>query len=173
MKVISAKKIAALAVMAALLVIGKVSLNLIPNVEVVSLFSALFGYVFGLWAMIPVTIFCLISGAYWGYNTWVLAYLIYFNLLVVVFWLLSKKQLNKPYIVAPIACVMTLFFGLVDAFLIIILSGFENFWSRFCFYYGNGLAFVAIHIVSNTVIFALLFYLLSNLLTKLKNQLNI
>ena len=57
MKVASAaKKIAVLAVMAALLVAGKAALTAIANVEVVSLFCALFGYVFGVVSVIPVCI---------------------------------------------------------------------------------------------------------------------
>ena len=173
MKGFNAKKIAALSVMCALLVCGKLALNIVPNVEVVSLFCALFGYVFGLWAMLPATIFCVISGAYWGYNIWVVTYLIYFNLIVIIFYLLSKKQLNKPYFTAPIICVLTFLFGLIDAFLVTMLSGFENFFSRMIFYYGNGIIFCVVHIVSNTIIFALLFKILANVLQSLKLKLNI
>lgn len=173
MKEFTPKKIAALAVMAALIVCGKLALDFIANVEVVSLFCALFGYVFGLCAIIPTTVFCLISGAFWGYNLWVITYLIHFNSIVVVFWLLSKKSLKKPYITAPIICVMTFLFGVLDAFTVTIISGLDNFFYRFFVYYFRGIAFVIVHVVSNVIVFILLFNLLENLLQKIKFKLKL
>lgn len=173
MKGFTAKKIAALAVMTALLVCGKLVLDFIPNVEVVTLFCALFGYTFGLWAIIPTVIFCLISGAYWGYNIWVVTYFIHFNAIVVVFYLLSLKKIDKPYVTSPIIALMTFGFGLLDAFFVTILSGFDNFFYRFGFYYGNGVVFVIVHVVSNAIIFALIFKILSKLLLKIKQSLKI
>ena len=173
MKEFTPKKIASLAVMAALLVCGKLALDFIPNVEVVSLFCALFGYVFGPCAMIPVTVFCLISGAYWGYGLWVITYLIHFNSIVIVYFLLSKKSLNKPYITAPIICVMTFLFGITDAFLVTIMLGFDDFVYRFSAYYARGVVFVLVHIVSNTIVFTLLFGVLEKLLTRLKEKIKL
>ena len=57
----ASKRIAVLAIMVALLIVGKAALTMIPNIEVVSLFCALFGFVFGFIAIIPATLFCLIS----------------------------------------------------------------------------------------------------------------
>ncbi len=173
MKNFSPKKIAALAVMAALIVCGKLALDFIPNVEVVSVFCALFGYVFGLCAIIPTTIFCLISGAYWGYNLWVITYIVHFNSIVIVFWLLSKKSLKKPYITVPIICFMTFLFGLLDGFLVTVISGFESFFYRFYVYYARGLVFVAVHIISNGIVFATLFMPLEKLLQSIKIKLKL
>lgn len=173
MKGFTAKKIAVLAVMTALLVCGKLALNFIPNVEVITLFCALFGYVFGLWALLPVAVFCLLSGAYWGYNIWVVTYLIYFSAVVTVFWLLSKKSIDRPYVTSPIVALLTFGFGILDAFMVTILSGFDNFLYRFSFYYGNGIVFVIIHVMSNAVIVALIFSPLSKLLQKLKLEMEI
>ncbi len=170
---ISAKKIAALAMMSAILSIGKIVLNLVPNVEVVSLFCALFGYVFGLASILPVTVFCLIEIVQWGMHTWVLSYLIHFNFICVIFWLLSKKSLGKHYIVAPISAVLTFGFSLLDAFLITVLMGFDDFLYRFIVYYTNGTTFVLIHIASNFAIFLTAFYPLSKLLYKIKIRMNL
>ena len=173
MKVFTAKKISALAVMAALLVVGKLALTMIPNVEVVSLFCAVFGYVFGFIAAIPTLIFTLILGAYWGFNTWVITYIIHFTAISVVFALLSKKNIDKPYIVAPIIAVQTFVFGLIDAFLVTVIGGADGFLYRFTFYYGNGFVFVLIHICSNFVIFLMLFKPLATLTKRLTDKLKI
>ena len=170
-----AKKIAVLAVMSALLVAGKAALTAVANVEVVSLFCALFGYVFGPIAIVPTCIFILIEAIYWSaisYPSWIVAYMIHYNAVVLIFWLLSKTRLNLPIIFSLLIAFLTFCFGLIEAFFAIILAskGFENFFYRFGVYYGRGIAFCVVHIASNFAIFLLLFYPLKELLTKLKQK---
>ncbi len=167
------RRISVLAIMVALLVVGKLALTMIPNVEVVSILCAIFSFAFGFICVIPTTLFCLILGIYWGFNVWVIAYLLHFNLLCVVFALLGKKKIDNPIIVALIAAVLTFGFGVLDGVLVTVLLGFETFIQRFLAYYLNGVVFVVIHIVSNFVIFLTVFKPLSMLITNLKEKIKL
>ena len=173
----SAKKIAALAVMAALLSGGKWALSAVFNVEVVSLFCALFGYVFGPIATIPVCVFVLLEVMIYGigYPSWVITYFIHFNSIVIVFWLLSKARLKTPIVYAIVIAFMTFIFGVMEAFLNVIMvsTSFDDFLWRFGVYYGRGIIFCLVHIISNTIIFLVLFLPLKKLLTALKDRMQI
>lgn len=173
-----AKKIALLAVMTALIVAGKAVLSAVANVEIVSLFCALFGYVFGPIATVPTCLFILIDMLYWGsmsYYSWIPTYFIHFNSIVIIFWLLSKAKLKTPVVHAIIIVFMTFCFGLIESFFAVIMvsTDFNNFIYRFGVYYGRGVAFSLVHIVSNAVIFLLLFIPLKELLVILKKQLEL
>ena len=173
----SAKKIAALAVMAALLTGGKMALSMVFNVEIVSLFCALFGYVFGPVAMIPVCSFVFIEVLIWGigYPSWVIAYIVHFNLIAIVFWLLSKVNLKTPVVYALIIAFLTFLFGVFEAALNVlpVSQSFEDFKWRFGVYYGRGIAFCTVHIISNTAIFAVLFIPLKTVLRSIKEKMSI
>ncbi|MBP5372597.1 MAG: hypothetical protein J6Y44_00230, partial [Clostridia bacterium] len=56
---------------------------------------------------------------------------------------------------------------------IMVSTDFNNFIYRFGVYYGRGVAFTLVHIVSNAVIFLLLFIPLKELLVILKQQLKL
>ena len=172
-----AKKVAALAVMAALLSVGKAALSAVFNVEVVSLFCALFGYVFGPVAVIPTCIFVIIECLIWGigYPSWVITYFVHFNSIVIFFYLLSKVSLKTPIVYALVIATMTFAFGVLEAALNVlpVSTDLDNFFWRFGVYYGRGVALCAVHIVSNTIIFTLLFVPLKKLLQSLKEKMRI
>ncbi len=158
-----AKKVATLAVMATLLICVKQVLSPIANVELVSLFSAVFGFCYGLIAIIPVTVFCLVEFLIWGFGSWLICYLIYFNILVIVFAFLKKIKVENKFVITLIAVLLTFFFGLLTAFFDIVLIGFEDFFYRFAIYYSGGILFYLVHILSNAIIFLFLFKPLVNL----------
>ena len=170
-----AKQIAALALMAALLIAGKAALTAVANVEVVSLFCALFGYVFGPVAMVPTCVFILIEAIFWSsisYPSWVIAYIIHFNLIVIIFWLLSKAKPKTPLVFTLVIAFMTFCFGVMEAAFAVILAStsFENFFYRFGIYYGRGVVYCLVHIISNAVIFMFIFYPLKELLQLMKQK---
>lgn len=166
----TAKQIATLAVMAALLVAGKWSLNILPNIEVVSLFCALFGYVFGFIAVVPATIFCTEEMLSWGFGSWTLSYFIYFNLIVIVFAFLAKSHKDRIFLPILAITVLTVLFGVITTAVDCLFTGIENFFYKFSVIYVRGLSFYIVHIISNIVIFSALFHLLKNLLVKFKEK---
>ena len=86
------KDIVLTALAAALLSAGKQALVAIPNVEVVTLLIMLYAACFKpAIAFIATEVFIFIEIFIWGFNTWVFAYLIHWNLLALftfcLFWI--------------------------------------------------------------------------------------
>ena len=174
--------------MTALLVVGKWSLNSLANIEVVTLLCALFGYTFGFAALIPSTLFYLEETLAWGVHTWVLCYLIHWNLIVVIFAFLGAKK-RKDEILPPfkafvdvilptiIAVTITFLFGVntsfVDAVYACVNSSFDRFFTYFGIIYSRGFILFIVHITCNLVTFSTLFYPLSKLFFSLKKRLSL
>ncbi len=152
-------KIALIAMMTATIEGGKLALAYIPNVEVVTLLCAAYGYVFGWAGIAAVYLFVGIESLVWGFNTWVLTYAIYWPTLAFVFSLLGKYNVRNRPVLTLIACVMTVSFGVLSSLIDTgLLSGFyENFWKRFSIIYTRGAIFYIIQTVCNFALFIGLF----------------
>ena len=150
-----ARKIALIAMMTATLEVGKLALSFIPNVEVVTLLCAVYGFVFG-WAGIVATyLFVGIECLIWGLNTWVATYVLYWPLVTFCFMLLGKRNIKNRLIATLLAVALTAFFGvlssLIDAGL--LLGFHDGFWKRFAIIYARGVIFYVIQMVCNFVLF--------------------
>ena len=88
-------KLALIAVMAATLEGGKLALSFIPNVEIVTLLCAVYGYVFGLSGIVATYVFVGLETLIWGANTWVVTYLIHWGAVALVFMLLGKARVKR------------------------------------------------------------------------------
>ncbi|MCR5608475.1 MAG: hypothetical protein K6G26_05370 [Lachnospiraceae bacterium] len=164
----NSKKVAFVGVMAAIIEAGKLILASIPNVEVVTLLCALYGYCFGLLGLEAVYIFIIIETFVWGISTWVISYLIYWPLVCIVFMLLRKTKMDNRLLYALIACALTFFFGILTSLVDIgLFSGhFDNFFKRFMIYYLRGIWFYVVHIICNAVLFVTVFKNIKNRICK-------
>ena len=79
------KTVALIGVMAASVECAKLALSFIPNVEVVSLLLALYGYVFGWMGVVCAFVFVLTEILVWGVGSWLVSYLIYWPMLAFIF----------------------------------------------------------------------------------------
>lgn len=180
----AALKLCVTAMFAALLVAGKTALAAIPNVEVVTLFVALCAYVWGIGIALPaVCAFIAVDVAIWGVNTWIISYLIHWNVLALSFWLLSKFPMRKKALL--VVCVtfaavfMAVCFGVlttaVDTFVGFTGQGFfvdfESFGKRFAAMYVAGITFFVTQTVANAVLFATVFVPLVHVNRKAKLRL--
>lgn len=167
----TARTIVIIALMTACLTVVKQVLAFIPNVEGVSLLIAVFSATFGYLSIISSILFVVIECFIWGFNTWVIGYFIYWPLLSIVFCLLSKGKLNTLSATITIV-VMTFLFGVITSLVEVgLFSGsYDDFFTRFFIYYGRGIVFYIVHIVSNAIVFALLFDRLRNFAIKLNNK---
>ena len=169
------------AMFASLLVGGKEALAALPNVEVVTLFVAVCAYVWGLSVALPaVFVFVAVDVAIWGFNTWVISYVVHFNIVALVFWAFSLWRLQnnrlKVAFATVFACLLTVLFGVlttaVDTTIGFTGKGFfadfSDFGRRFAALYSAGVPFFVTHIVGNTVICAVAFLPLSSLNAKVK-----
>ncbi len=167
----TAKKIALVGISAATIECGKLVLSGIPNVEVVTLLCALYGYVFGGLGVISVYVFVCIEPLIWGIGTWLPHYFIYWPLVSFVFLLLGRKKIQSRTLMTLAAVILTVFFGILSALIDVgLFSGyFDNFLSRFSIYYLRGVPFYLSQIITNALLFPTLFLPLAKRLQRINS----
>ena len=158
-----ALSIALVGIMAATLECVKLALASIPNVEAVTLFTALFAYVLGPLGVAASLVFVCIEPIIWGFGTWIISYFIYWPLVAVVFMLLGRAKVKNIILITSVAVILTAFFGVLTSFVDVgLFSGnFDNFFYRFSIYYARGIGFYVAQIITNAVLFPLLFRILT------------
>ena len=166
---LSALQIAYVAVCAATVTAGKTALSAIPNVEIVSLLLAAYGYCFGISGVLSSFVFCGVEILIWGAGSWVVLYFIYWPALAVLFAVFGRLKIKNKIVITLTACVMTTLFGVLSSLIDTgLFTGFhENFWSRFAVLYVRGGAFYLTQIICNAVAFTLLFPPLCALLRRI------
>ena len=154
-----AYKLALIAIMAATLEGGKLALSFIPNVEIVTLLCAVYGYVFGVYGIISTYIFVGLETLIWGVNTWVISYLIHWGCVAFIFTLFGEFKVKNRLILTAAAVIMTAAFGVLTSLVDTgLLTGFFNdFWRRFAIIYTRGAVFYIVQIVCNLVLFLIVF----------------
>ena len=134
-------------------------LSAIPNVEIVTLLCAVYGFVLGAQGVLATCIFVACETLIYGLGPWVISYAIHWPAVALVFWLLSR--FIKPSRVIPtiVAVIMTTSFGVLTALVDVgLFSGFwDDFGQRFAIYYARGAVFYVTQIVCNALVFPLLF----------------
>ena len=151
---------------------GKLALASVPNVEVVTLFTALFSYCFGIVGLLSTVIFVIIEALIYGVNLWVISYAIYWPLLAIVFIHLGKLRIKNRIVLTATALFMTLLFGVIDSVIEIgLFQGyFDKFLTRFFIYYSRGIAFYLAMLITNLCLFPTLFPYLSRRLMTIKRK---
>ena len=169
---LSAKKIALVAVMTATVEGAKLALAALPNVEAVTLLCAVYGYVFGGLGILATSLFVVIEALIWGVNTWVLSYVIHWNGVCFIFWLLAKFKVKNRIAITSVAALLTVWFGVLTSLVDIgLFSGsFDDFGYRFAVYYTRGIVFYAVQTVCNLVLFPIAFKPLCQTLEKAKQR---
>lgn len=169
------RTVAAVGVMAATLECGKLVLSFLPNVEVVSILCALFGYVFGPAGVVASFIFVLIEPLIWGFGPWFITYLIYWPCLTALFMLLGRRNAKGRIKITLVAVGMTFLFGILSS---VIDCGMYIGFNRYYFknlplYYIRGLSFYITQIACNAVLFFSVFLLLADRLGMIKKRMNL
>ena len=164
----SALSIALVGIMAATLECVKLALASLPNVEAVTLFTALFGYTLGPLGVWAAVVFVCIEPLIWGFGTWIISYFIYWPLVAIVFMLLGRANIKNRIILTLTAVLLSAFFGVLTSLVDIgLFSGaFDNFFTRFAIYYARGIGFYLAQIITNAVLFPLLFCILNKALER-------
>lgn len=167
-----ARRVALVGIMAASIECGKLVLAFLPNVEVVTLLIAVFGYTFGALGVLATLVFVCIEPLIWGFGTWIITYLIYWPTVAIVFALFARLKIRRIIPITISALVLTLFFGVLSSFVDVgLFTGYhDNLLDRFIIYYLRGTAFYAVQLASNAVIFPLLFSSLTKSLARIKNK---
>ena len=168
----AALTVATVGVCAALIESGKLALMALPNIEVVTLFVALFSYVFGAAGVLATLVFVLIEPMLWGFGAWTISYFIYWPFVAVVFMIYGRLRLENRYILTGTAVVLTVLFGLLTSFvdLVFYSQSFDNFLARYFAYYAQGAVFYLLQIGCNAVLFFLVFKYLAEKIKKFRER---
>ena len=165
----AALRVALIALMCASLSAVKAALMLLPNIEAVTLLTALYGYIFGWMGVVAAALFVGLETLLWGWGSWVIGYLLYWPMVAALFWLLAKLRVKNRLLLTLIAAISTVWFGVLTSLIDVgLFSGFwDNYWQRFSIYYARGVYFYIAQIVCNIVLFITAFTPLRNVLAKL------
>ena len=158
-KIFSAREVALIGVMAATLECGKLALYALPNIEVVTILCALYGYVFGWYGAVATIIFTLMEMLIHGFGGWVISYLIYWPMVTGVFVILGKKRISGRIIPTLWALGLTVFFGVLTTLIdtVFMLGINESFIKNAMLMYVRGMPFYINQIACNGVIFSVSF----------------
>lgn len=167
----TARVIALVGIMAATIECAKLALMFLPNIEVVTILSALYGYVFGIYGVIATIVFVCIEPLIYGFGTWVVSYFLYWPLVAIVFMIFAKLRIKNRFVFTFSAIILTAWFGVLSSLIDIgLLSGFfDNFWQRFAIYYVRGIPFYIAQLACNAVLFLFLFKFLLAKLERIKS----
>ncbi len=172
---LNARSIALVGIMAATLECGKLVLSFLPNIEVVTILCALYGYVFGIYGIIAAAVFVCIEPLIYGFGSWIITYLIYWPLVAFVFMLLRKRGVKSRLWLTLVAVSLTFCFGvlssIVDAAFYLGIN--KNYLSNLVLYYLRGIVFYLVQIACNAVLFPTIFLFLANKLEKIKPSISI
>ena len=173
--VIGAKNVALIGIMAATIECGKLVLSFLPNVEVVTLLCAIYGYVFGWLGVVATLVFVCVEPLIWGLGSWIVTYIIYWPLVAFAFMLLSKRGIKNRWIITAVAVGLTVAFGILSS---VIDTAFylginQAYFRNFILYYVRGAVFYIVQTVCNGVIFPTLFTFLVEKLTLVKSTTNL
>ena len=143
---LSAREIAELSLICALMVAGKEGLRVIPNVHPVTLLLLLATAVYGVKALYPAFGFAILEIALYGAGLWNLMYLYVWP--IVVFAALPIRQSRSRALWAALAGLHGLCFGALCAIPYLFIGG----WKMAFTWWLSGIPYDVIHCVSNAVL---------------------
>ena len=167
----NARTIALVAIMTATIEVAKLVLAVLPNIEVVTLLCALYGYVFGWYGVLAAGLFVCLEPMIWPIGTWVATYFIYWPLVAMVFMLLSRAKIKGRLPLTATALGLTIFFGVLSSAIDATVYGFTvSYFKNFVLNYIRGIPFYFNHIICNAAVFPTLFPFLAKKLGEIKTR---
>lgn len=158
---LTARDVAAVGLMAATLEAGKMALNFLPNIEVVTLLLVVYTLQLGRRALYASLIFVGLECLVWGVGVWTAMYLYLWPLLTGVTYLLRRQTSHWFWIL--FCAVYGLLFGLLGSVPYIFLGGIKGALA----WWAAGIPYDLAHCAGNFCLALLLFRPLSSLLTKI------
>ena len=171
----NSRTVALVGIMAATLECGKLVLSFLPNVEVVTLLCALYGYVFGAYGVIAAAVFVCIEPLIYGVGSWIVYYIIYWPLVAAAFMLLRRRGVKSRLRLTLSALGLTALFGILSS---VVDTAFylginENYFKNLCLYYARGIVFYFVQLACNGALFPTLFVFLASKLKRIKAMVNV
>lgn len=162
-RVLSAKNIALIGMMAATIEAAKCALSFLPNIELVSFLIILYTLFFGNLIFPAIPVFILLEGLLYGFGLWWIMYLYAWPLLALL-TLLFRRQ-TSPLFWSVLSGLFGLFFGALCAIPYLFISGPRGAFA----WWVAGIPFDILHCISNFFICLVLYTPMRKLLEKLRS----
>ena len=159
--VFTAREIAILGLLSALLYGAKVVMAPLPNIEPVSLLVIVYTAVLGRKALIPVYIYVMLEIITWGFGYWSACYLYVWAVLALAAWLLRKME--SPLGWAAVSGAFGLCFGALCSIAYWVAGG----WAFALSWWLSGIPFDLLHGAGNFVMALVLFKPCKTVLSRL------
>lgn len=158
------QKITRIALLSAILYVSKIALEMLPNVELVSVLIIIYTLVFGAETFWIITVFNLFELIQWGFGSWWISYLYVWSLLCLCVLLLKKIIKEEFLIWSVVSGCFGLLFGSLFAIAYLPVDP-----SYALAYWISGLMWDVWHGVWNFILMFVLGKPLYRLLSKLKS----
>ena len=149
---LSAKDIAYLGISLAILEASKLALDLLPNVEAVTLLFIVYTLFYGRKTIYVAVGFTAIECFLKGINVWSVMYLYIWPLLIVLVYIAGRHKAGRLFY-----CILSAFFGLFFGLFCSIPYLFIGGWSMAVTWWVAGIPYDIIHCVSNFALCLFLF----------------
>ncbi len=168
----SIKSMIVFAMLGALMFAAKVAFEVLPNIHPIAMLIMTYTVAYRWRALIPIYLFVIIFGAYYGFSIWWLPYLYIWLVPWLLTMILPKKMPKKvAMIVYPIVCgICGITYGICYAPAQALLFGYD--FPMMCKWIAAGFPFDVIHGIGN-IGMGLLVYPLSELLRRLNRSVNL
>ncbi|MCR4568097.1 MAG: hypothetical protein K5769_08590 [Pseudobutyrivibrio sp.] len=155
----SAKDIAYIGIMIAVIEACKFALSFLPNIELTTFWLIMFTLFYGRKTAILVPVLILVEGAVYGVNTWWIMYLYIWPLLVLMAWLFRKCE--SALFWAIFSGIFGLCFGglcaLTPFFMGVFTEGISSGFNTAFSFWISGIPWDIVHCVGNFVFMLILF----------------
>lgn len=95
------------AMLGAIMFVSKVIMEAFPNIHLLAMFVTVYTVVFRVKALIPIYLFVVLNGLWFGFSTWWIPYLYLWTVLWAVVMLLPKNMSRRVSVVVyPLVCAM-------------------------------------------------------------------
>ena len=155
-----------LVLLAVILIVSKLFLSFLPNIELVSMLLIIYTLIYGRKTFIIVFLFIVIEGLTYGMGLWWFSYLFVWPTLVILTLLFKRINKENFLLWSIFSAVFAILFGMLFAIPYIFLNNFKFAIA----YWIQGIPFDLIHMVGNYLIMLLMGELIYKLLIKLNNK---
>ena len=149
---VSAKNVTYLGISLAILEASKLALDMLPNIEVVTLLFIVYTIFYGRNTILVEIGFTTIECFLKGFNVWSVMYLYIWPLLIILVFYANKHKVGYVFY-----CILSGFFGLFFGMFCSIPYLFIGGWSMAVTWWIAGIPYDIIHCVSNFILCLLLF----------------
>lgn len=168
---VTIRDITLIGVMVAVIEVCKVTMAVLPNIELTTFWIIMFTLFLGKKSIFAVPVFILIEGTIWGFGLWWIMYLYIWPLLSLATWIFRKRE--SIWFWCILSGIFGLTFGMMSSvpyfFIGFSNGGLRGGLSSAFAYWIAGIPFDMIHGISNFVLMMVLYKPVRTIMSKARN----